>query len=141
MKRWLVFIAVLGLALWLTACAAPEGAPAPVYQEVTVEAVDIAYQPARLEVTAGQPVRLTLINSGALEHDFSIQRIAVEAVRDSNAGGHTDHAGATGDLHTSAPPGGRSELVFTPTEAGTYQFYCTVAGHKDAGAVGTLVVR
>jgi uncharacterized cupredoxin-like copper-binding protein len=34
-----------------------------------------------------------------------------------------------------------STLDFTPTKPGTYEFFCTVAGHKDAGMVGTLIVK
>jgi uncharacterized cupredoxin-like copper-binding protein len=31
--------------------------------------------------------------------------------------------------------------MFTPSKAGTYAVLCTVAGHKEAGMVGTLTVK
>lgn len=137
MKK-LILLAVV--TFLLAACAgAPQAGIEP--QEITLKAGDISYAAPTLEVTAGQPVKLTLINEGALEHDFSIKKIAVTNVKDSNEGGHAGHSGALGDLHTSAEPGGQAILEFTPTEAGTYEFYCTVAGHKEAGMVGTLIVK
>jgi len=38
-------------------------------------------------------------------------------------------------------PGDSATIEFTPTKAGTYEFFCTTAGHKEAGMIGTLVVR
>jgi uncharacterized cupredoxin-like copper-binding protein len=32
-------------------------------------------------------------------------------------------------------------LEFTPTKPGTYEFICTVPGHKEAGMVGALIVK
>jgi uncharacterized cupredoxin-like copper-binding protein len=138
MVRLTLFI--LGAALLLTACAVgPTTRAEP--QTVTLKAVDIAYEPKTFEVVAGQPVRLTLVNEGALEHDFSIRTIPVMDVKDSNEGEHGGHSGAQSDLHTSAEPGGSSLLEFTPTAPGAYEFYCTVSGHKEAGAIGTLIVK
>jgi len=52
--------------------------------------------------------------------------------------------GGMGDqpkLHVAAAAGGQSTLTFTPTKPGQYQFYYTVAGHKDAGMAGVLTVK
>jgi uncharacterized cupredoxin-like copper-binding protein len=43
-------------------------------------------------------------------------------------------------LHVAAEPGATGHMTFTPTKSGTYEFYCTVPGHKDAGMVGTMTV-
>jgi len=123
----------VSLALLLAACAAEN--------QLTLKARDIAYDQTKLEVTVGRPVTLRFINDGVLAHDFSIATIGVTNVHDSNAGEHGGHAGAKGDLHTSAEPGSRSTLTFTPTTPGTYDFYCTVPGHKEAGMIGQLIVK
>ena len=107
-------------------------------------ATDIAYDEARLEVPANQAVRLTLENSGALEHDFSIREISVRDVH-ATEGEADDHATSEDvhelDLHVAAlPGGGRGTLEFTATEPGEYEYYCTVPGHKEAGMLGTLIV-
>jgi uncharacterized cupredoxin-like copper-binding protein len=113
-------------------------------QDVSLVATDIVYDVTQLEVTANRPVRLTLENAGALEHDFSIREIDVHDVHAAD-GAADDHAMSEDahelDLHVAAPPaGGDAVLEFTPTEAGEYEFYCTVPGHKEAGMAGTLIV-
>jgi uncharacterized cupredoxin-like copper-binding protein len=47
----------------------------------------------------------------------------------------------TPDLHLPVAMGTTSSLEFTPTKPGTYEFECTVPGHKEAGMRGTLVVK
>ncbi len=140
MKRtilMLLLVVLLGVA-----CGGTETEEAA-ESELSIVATDIVYDAARLEVPAHQPVHLTLVNAGALEHDFSIREIAAEDTHASE--GEADDHATTEDvhdlaLHVAAPPGGSGVLEFTPTEAGEYEYYCTVPGHKEAGMVGTLVV-
>lgn len=134
----------LMLGLLVILVAACGGGREETVTNVSLVATDIAYDVARLEVPANQAVRLTLENSGALEHDFSIREIGVGDVH-ATEGEADDHAMTEDvhelDLHVAAPPGGGSgTLEFTPTEPGEYEFYCTVPGHREAGMRGTLVV-
>ena len=127
-------------ALLLGACAS---APQP--QAITLKALTMTYEPSTFEVTAGAPVELTFVNEGELEHDFSILEIPVESVSEPDAMSaqhEMDMGEASMDpvLHVAAEPGATNELVFTPTKPGTYEFFCTVPGHKDAGMVGTMTV-
>ncbi|MBI5715993.1 MAG: cupredoxin domain-containing protein, partial [Chloroflexi bacterium] len=58
--------------------------------------------------------------------------------------GHDMGSGGTAkepQLHIAVAMGKSGTLEFTPTKAGTYEFFCTVAGHKEAGMKGTLVVK
>ena len=130
--------ALPALALILGACAGP-----PI-QEVSLTAVDMAFQPEAMEVTAGMPVRLTMINEGALDHDFSILEIPMETTGATAVAmpGH-DMSAMTVEpqLHMAVTMAMSNTIEFTPTKPGTYEFFCTVAGHKDAGMVGTLVVK
>lgn len=43
-------------------------------------------------------------------------------------------------LHIAAAAGESVDLKFTATEAGSYTFYCTVPGHREAGMEGKLTV-
>jgi nitrite reductase (NO-forming) len=53
--------------------------------------------------------------------------------------GH-DMGGMAFDAHMSTMPGGSTTIKFTPQEAGEYEVFCTVEGHKEAGMIGKLVV-
>jgi len=135
-----VLIAIAAGMLLLGACASR---PQP--QEITLTAKTMTYDPSTFEATAGVPVELTFVNQDALEHDFSILEIPVESVSEADAASaeHEMEMGAAAldpVLHVAAEPGATNNLTFTPTKPGTYEFFCTVPGHKDAGMVGTMVV-
>jgi len=127
------------------ALAACSGSSAPARPaEITVEAKEFAFSPAVIEVTAGQPVKLTFRNTGALEHDFSVMEfpMAGTSAATEPMGGHDmGNMTAEPELHVAAMTGQTSALEFTPSQPGRYEFLCTVSGHKQAGMVGSLVVE
>lgn len=140
--KQLLFLPLLALVLVLTGCGAG-GAETNAPQEVVVTTTDLAFDSERIEVTANQPVVLTLRNDGALEHDVSIMHIPVEitdAAEEDEAGHDMSAMEEMPELHVSAMPGMSKSVTFTPTEPGEYTFFCTVTGHQDAGMTGTLVV-
>lgn len=127
--------ALVGSLLTMTGCSGLMGPP-----EVTVTAKDFRYQPEQITVQAGQTVRLKLVNSDTVDHDFT-SSAPVTVVKQSS--GHSHHApgaeNASIHLHTTAR---RSDSIdITPMEKGTYEVFCTVEGHKDQGMVATLVVQ
>ncbi len=127
-------------------------------QEVEVVASDqFSYDPGEITVTAGQPVRLTLDNTaGVLLHDFTVEDLSAKDVLSEGAGHamDADEDEAMDDaemdaiedepadpaVHVAAEAGEIVNLEFTPTESGTYVFYCTVEGHRAAGMEGTITV-
>ena len=143
MKRLAGFLVVL-ILLTLAACGSAEPTSPPTLS-LSLLATDIAYDQDRLEVMAGQPVTIMLNNEGVLEHDFSIMEIphmgeVMEEMEEEM--GHDMSAMAMDpEVHVAAPIGGRSSVEFTPSTPGEYEFFCTVAGHKEAGMKGTLVVQ
>ena len=44
-------------------------------------------------------------------------------------------------LHVAAEGDEHGELVFEATEAGEYEFYCSVPGHREAGMVGMIIIE
>lgn len=137
--------------------------PAGGFNEFTLVASDtFSYAPAELTVTVGEPVRILLDNDrGVLLHDINVEKIPAidvqvegtghddhgeasepEPVEHAHADGSMDmHEAELPDVHVAAEAGGSAVLEFTPTEPGTYTFYCSVEGHRAAGMEGTITVQ
>ena len=134
-----VLLTLVWLVL-LSACTSRASQPAT---ELTVEMTDFAYTPSSITVPAGQPVTLTLNNTGNIEHDFVIESIDVETevIRDNGSNAHHAHGAERNyDLHVSARPGETSIVLVTIAKSGTYKIICSVEGHKEAGMIGELIV-
>lgn len=134
-----VLLLIVSVAL-LTACAAQAAQPAT---ELTVQMQDFSYNPSSVTIPAGQPVTLTVDNTGNVEHDFVVEKINVttEMIQDNGSTAHHAHGEEENyDLHVSARPGEASILQMTVSEPGTYEVFCSVEGHKEAGMIGKLIV-
>jgi uncharacterized cupredoxin-like copper-binding protein len=124
--------------LLLASCSSP---PPPL--EVTLHAAEFRYEPGTIQAQVGQDVTVALANIGTLEHDFVILEIpmAQSAEQATEMAEHDmGSIGVDPDIHLAAMPGLNADVTFTPTESGTYEFYCAVPGHREAGMVGTLIV-
>jgi plastocyanin len=97
--------------------AAPDAVPDA--EELTVEVTEMAFEPATLEVTAGEPVNLTVTNVGQAYHDLTIDEL---------------------DLQLGVEPGETVTAGLEVAEPGDYGYYCSVPGHASAGMEGTLTV-
>jgi len=130
---------ILVCAILLTACA---GASQQAVTEITVEATDFTYDPVSITVPAGQPVTLTLKNTGKVEHDFVIDKIKVANVEASDSGPAAHHQmnQPEYDLHFFAKARETAVLQFTAMEPGEYEIFCSIEGHKEAGMIGELIV-
>ncbi len=137
-------IPLLLASVLLAACSGPvQSAP----QVITMDANAMKFLPATIEVKTGQPVKMTMRNSDSVDHDFSIMEFPMSKMSSDSdpVAGHT-MGGSSGmakepELHIAVAMGKSGTLEFTPTKPGTYEFFCTVAGHKEAGMKGTLVVK
>lgn len=101
--------------------ATPEGddAAAGESEAITINAFDIGFDVTEVSIPADTDTTITFVNTGFLEHDLVIEG--------------TDYAT---DIHTN---GGTEDLVVN-LPAGEYLYYCSVAGHREAGMQGTLTV-
>jgi plastocyanin len=123
-RRTILLLAVVALAaLALAACgggAASSGGGGTALN-VTVTATEFKYDPAVINATAGQTINLTLKNTGSVQHTFVL---------------------ANANVKLTIDPGKSATQTFNaPAAAGTYTFECDIAGHKEAGMVGQLIVK
>ena len=101
--------------------AGAEASPAAEDSEtqLNVTAIDIAYEQTELTIPADTDVTITLSNAGVLQHDLVIEGT---------------------DFATALLNGGESADLLVNLPAGEYIYFCSVAGHREAGMQGTLTV-
>lgn len=93
----------------------PPIAGAPV---IRIGMEDFRFIPSEIRVKAGQQVNLQLTNRGAILHDLVVPTLRI---------------------HAEAAAGQQMTVGFIAPRAGVYEFYCGVAGHREAGMTGRLV--
>ena len=110
-------------------------------RHITVRMLDYRFEPATITLSAGETVELTLINDGAVLHEFVTE--ALETVEtDLTINGVI--AETTGVAELEVPPKGRATLRFTPETPGAYPFTCDAKkpqDHLKAGMAGTLIIK
>ena len=74
-----------------------------------------------LEVSPGAVVQINLVNGDGATHDVAIPEL-----------------GAKSDNITAK--GAATSMVFRATRTGTFEYLCTLPGHKAAGMFGRLIV-
>jgi uncharacterized cupredoxin-like copper-binding protein len=137
MRKWLVVVVAVVSVTLVSGCSSREaGGEATVLNLTTT---GMAFTPKDLSLDVGKAVKLVFKNEDSVLHDLSIDTIAVSK-KVEKGDKHNDH-GKEPDLHVAADAGKTGTVEFTPKAVGTYTFYCTVPGHKDAGMVGTLTVK
>lgn len=105
------------VAMFALVFAACSSSPEPL--ELNLTATDIAYDISNISATVSQNVSINFVNDGALEHNFIIDEFGIDNLLKS---------------------GENVAISFTPEKPGSYEFYCNVAGHLEAGMNGTLTV-
>ena len=123
-------------ALILAACGGAASNVGPQVINVTLQ--EFGFQPSTITVKVNRPVKIMLKNNGTVVHDFSSADAIVTLMNSQGAMHDMDNMNLM--MHVAVEAGQSGSIEFTPTQAGTYTFWCTVAGHKEAGMVGKLVV-
>lgn len=147
MPRTMLVLSALVVALMLAGCSkqAPEftandqvpaeqrtteapaagagGEPEPGQVDGTwvVEGPQLAYDQAPTTLPAGQ-VTIQLQNMAGLEHDVTFE-------------------GVQGERPIADAQGNGSDTGTVQLEPGTYTYYCSIAGHREAGMEGTVTVQ
>lgn len=115
--------------------------PARIVQ-VTMGETDgkMVFVPAKVEVKKGEQVKFVLRNNGELDHEF-IMATTAENLK------HGEAMKKNPDMEHDDPNGKRlapkkaDEIVWKFTKAGQFEYSCLIPGHREAGMVGTIVVK
>jgi plastocyanin len=119
-------VVIMSLGLMLAACGGDDddsgGSASKTAQakdgRVTVVGRDTVYDVDRIEAPPGS-LQVTLENEGVQQHTFTVDDPKVRVL---------------------ATPGNTASGTISGLEAGTYEYYCDIPGHK-ATMHGTLVVK
>lgn len=100
---------------------------------------DMRFEPERIELRQGETVRFVVRNRGQVLHEFVIGTPAANA---RHAELMMKFPGMEHDEPYMAhvPPGQTGQIAWTFNRAGQFQFACLIAGHYQAGMVGTITV-
>ncbi len=128
MTRCAPFLALLSAVVLAAACGgdADDAEPANGGGGGGGEAIELAadpggalsYDKTSLEASAGEAT-IVLTNDSSVEHDVRIEEL---------------------DVGTDVITEGTDSVTVT-LEPGTYTFFCSVPGHREAGMEGTLTVE
>ena len=86
---------------------------------ITIVATEFGFEPSSIELHAGEPVNIMLVNEGLIEHELQIKEF---------------------DFHVHTQAGETAMAGFIPDVSGTYEFACLLPGHYEAGMVGAVEV-
>ncbi len=88
-------------------------------KEIEVRSEGLTFIPAEIRVNRGDTVRITYVNTRGT-HDWTLDEF---------------------DAATSRISAGESETIeFVADEAGEFEFYCSVPGHRARGMYGRFIV-
>ncbi|MBB4820987.1 putative cupredoxin-like copper-binding protein [Pseudomonas alcaligenes] len=136
------------------------GKAAEADRTVEITLGDMYYEPASLEVKAGETVRFVLKNTGGLLHEFNLGDAAMHAAHQkemlqmqqmgmltptgmNHDMGQMDHGAMMKHDDPNSvlvEPGKTAELTWTFSAATGLEFACNIPGHYQAGMVGRLKV-
>jgi plastocyanin len=123
-----IVIAVLGVAASLLAPAFMRGLAPSAPNTIRLEADMGGFSVKEIQAKVGQPLTIELVSldtqyhtDGGGKHQFAVDELGVSII---------------------APPKGSARQTFTPTQAGTYTFYCDICcgGKANPTMQGKFIV-
>ncbi len=96
--------------------------------------------PDRVEVRRGEQIRFVIQNNGFLPHEFILASTEenlkhAEVMKKNPDMEHDDPNGKT------VEPKKKAEVIWKFTKSGTFEYGCLIPGHREAGMIGTVVVK
>src|SRR5205823_844914 len=98
------------------------------------------YVPNKIEVKRNEQIRFVLKNVDIQTHEFLLASAAenrkhAEVMKKHPEMEHDDPNGKT------LAPKGDAEILWRFSKAGTFEFACLIPGHREAGMLGTVIVK
>lgn len=110
-------------------------------RSIEVKMLDtMRFSPDKIQAKLGETIRFVIKNTGATMHEFVI------GTKKENA----EHAALmlkfpnmehSEPYMAHVPTGKTGHIIWTFNKVGEFEFACLIAGHFQAGMVGTIIVR
>ena len=101
---------------------------------------NMLFLPNRIEIKKDEQVKFMLRNNGELDHEFILGTTA-ENLK------HAESMKKNPDMEHDDPNGKRlapkktDQIVWRFTQVGEFEYSCLIPGHREAGMIGTIVVK
>ncbi|MEB3210320.1 MAG: cupredoxin domain-containing protein [Leptolyngbyaceae bacterium] len=99
---------------------------------------ELVFEPNHLTFVAGKRYKLVLDNPSPTKHYFTSKDFSDVTWTQKVEAGNVEVKGMVHELELK--PGAEAEWVFISQKPGTYELHCSIAGHAEAGMVGTITV-
>lgn len=104
-------------------------------QQATVHLMDFRFEPSQINLEAGKPVELTLVNDGTVLHEFITGAFRNLTV-DVDVNGVITEALGIGEFEI--PPGAKVVLRFTPLKPNEFSLACRAMKPREHYKEGML---
>ena len=131
-----LILAAVGLAALAAAWSGGPARGGDAGSAATIRIHFSRFEPAEVVATAGVPIRITLVNTDPIDHEWLV----------GDAAFHERHRTGTEAHHDARPtevslaPGASSTTTVRFDQPGEYLFICHLPGHEAYGMVGMLRV-
>lgn len=103
-----------------TVTTTQQAAPSlPEVRIINVNGANFKFDPEEITVKKGERVKL-VFTAGDMQHDWVVEGMGIRT--------------------KVIKAGEKTQIEFIPTEAGEFEYYCSVGNHRAQGMVGTLIV-
>jgi uncharacterized cupredoxin-like copper-binding protein len=100
---------------------------------------NMRFTPERIDAKLGETIRFVVKNNGKVMHEFVIGTKA-ENAKHAELMVKFPNMEHDEPWMAHVPPGKTGEIVWTFNRAGEFEFACLIAGHYQAGMIGTVKV-
>jgi uncharacterized cupredoxin-like copper-binding protein len=117
------------------------GNAAQVNRSIEIDMTDnMRFTPERIEVKAGETLRLIVKNAGRIRHELVLGSDAYLQKHDQMMRKYPDMAHKKANAVSLAAGQAPGEIIWQFNQAGTLSFACLEPGHYAAGMKGTIIV-
>ncbi|WP_408636013.1 cupredoxin domain-containing protein [Pseudophaeobacter flagellatus] len=100
---------------------------------------EMLFEPRTFSFSTGETIKFTITNAGELEHEFVLDTAQRNVLHKEMMAKMDMEHDDPNSVRLDA--GAQGEVVWTFSNAGTFEFACLIPGHYESGMHGPVVVK